>query len=127
MTDTSISLFAGNDVATLDLDEELYSTDAIFRVAYDFTDRYFVFLSRPAAGVILVLLAPQNPSTPFRDVAGIFANALIDQRLRERIERDTSLIRDLLVAQAFSEADLLDRSGTEADYGDDPRGIGRWQ
>ncbi len=119
--------FAGDDVVTLDLDLELYPVNVVFRVAYDFTDRFFLYLSRPTEQVIRVLLAQQSPSLSLRDVAGAFTNALIDQRLRERVERETAPIRALLVAQAFAEADLIDRGATEADYNADPRCIGRWQ
>ncbi len=124
---SDLSPFSSADVVILDLDYDIYTADVIFRVAYDFTDRCFVFLSRPTDAVIRVALAPKVPEAPLGDVAGAFANALIDERVRQRVERETRPIRELLVAQAFSEADLLDRRNTEADDRDDPRGIARWQ
>jgi His-Xaa-Ser system protein HxsD len=119
--------FAGDDVIKLDFDLELYPANVIFRVAYDFTDQFFLYLTRPVESAIRVLLVPRNPATSARDSAGAFANALVDQRLRERVERETGSIRALLVAQAFAEADLIGRGATEAGYNDDPRGIARWQ
>jgi His-Xaa-Ser system protein HxsD len=115
--------FDSDNVATLDVDCELYLTDVVFRVAYDFTGRCFVFVTRPDATTIRVTLAPKSGDGS--TLAGEFANALIDQRLRQRVEEQTHEIRDLLVAQAFVEADLLDRSEVDADYHDDPRGIAR--
>jgi hypothetical protein len=41
-------------------------------------------------------------------VAGEFQNALLDQQLRIDIEQQTRVVRELLVAKAFSEAGLID-------------------
>ena len=53
------------------------------------------------------------------------SNELINQRIRLDIAAETKSIRELIVAQAFAEADLLDRSRSEGDYHDDPRGIAK--
>ncbi len=119
-------LFGGEGATSFDVEVRVYSIEVIFRSAYEFTDRCFVYLTEPRDGVIRVHLAVRTPSDQPRELVGAFLNALVDFRLRERIERETRTIRDLLVAQAFAEGDLLDRSDCEAEPNDDPRGISRW-
>jgi His-Xaa-Ser system protein HxsD len=41
-------------------------------------------------------------------IIGDFENALLDAQLRVEISRETSQIRELIVAKAFAEGDLLD-------------------
>lgn len=106
------------------VDTEVYTTDALFKACYTFTDRCYLFLS-PAENpcVIRVRFAPKGPGCDLAATAGEFCNELIDQRVRQQIAAQTSAIRELIVAQAFAEADLIDRSLPESSYIDDPRGI----
>ena len=55
---------------------------------------------------------------------GEFANELVDQQLRVRLETQFADMRTLIVAQAFSEGNLLDSTQIEGDIQADPRGIG---
>ena len=105
-----------NGVALLHLDELIYNRDAVMRTCYWFTDRCYVFVSRPQDSMLLVSLrmktvAPtlDNPRPEqLESVAGEFQNALLDQQLRIDIEQQTRLVRELLVAKAFSEAGVMD-------------------
>jgi hypothetical protein len=65
-----------------------------------------------------------------------FLNDLVDQRLRIDINQETGAIRELIVAQAFSETDLIDDRGQLISGGgearppgkdNDPEGIQTWQ
>jgi hypothetical protein len=53
------------------------------------------------------------------DIAGEFANELIDQRVRYDLERETRHIRTRIVDQAFAEADIRksDRLDVSSDEG----------
>ena len=104
-----------------DIDSSLYGEDVLMRVAYDFTENYGVHLTRTESA-IRVTLTPRTAAAS-DDAELAFQNALIDTRIRRDIADETRAIRELLIAQAFAEGDLLDHSGTEADYHIDPRGI----
>jgi His-Xaa-Ser system protein HxsD len=106
------------------VDTAVYSLEALFRVCYAFTDRCYLFL-RPEEGspVIKVMFAGKAPGGDLPSLAGEFSNELINQRVRLQIASETKAIRELIVAQAFAEADLLDRSLSESGYVEDPKGI----
>jgi His-Xaa-Ser system protein HxsD len=106
------------------VDTTVYTTDALFKACYTFTDRCYLFLS-PTENprVIKVRFAPKSSECDLAVTAGEFCNELIDQRVRQQIAAETGAIRELIVAQAFAEADLIDRSLPESSYLDDPRGI----
>src|SRR5258706_145620 len=102
---------------TICVNLNLYPLEALFRVCYAFTDKCYLFLSiEDDPSVVSVRLARKQRECDLAAVAGEFSNDLIDQRVRLDIARSTSPIRELIVAQAFAEADLLDRSASEASY-----------
>lgn len=103
---------------------DLYSLEALFRVCYLFTDQCYLFLTtEESPSRVTVQFARKTPDCDLSTVAGAFSNELINQKVRLDIAAETKLIRVLIVTQAFAEADLLERSDSEADYRDDPRGI----
>ncbi len=108
------------------VDTAAYSLEALFRVCYVFTDRCYLFL-RPegSSSVIRVMFTRKSPDCDLPTLAGEFSNELINQKVRLQVASETRAIRELIVAQAFAEADLLDRSLSESDYVEDPRGIAR--
>lgn len=102
--------------ALLAVDEFVYSRDAVLRTSYWFTDRCYLFISRPHQGRFLVSLrlkesrpTLERPSPDVLEaVAGEFQNALLDHQLRIDIEQQTRAVRELLITKAFSEAGVLD-------------------
>jgi His-Xaa-Ser system protein HxsD len=106
------------------VDLSIYPLDVVLRACHAFTARCSVFARDAGDGQVSVELTPRNEQ-PAEDLAGDFANALLDAHVRARIADETRVIRELLVAQAFCEADLLDRRESEGDEYDDPRGITR--
>lgn len=114
----------GDDSLVMTVNSDLYSREALFRVCYMFTDRCYLFLVQEAnSPVIQVRFTRKSPNTEMNELAGEFSNELINQKVRLDIATETRAIRELIVAQAFAEADLLDRGESEAGYLDDPRGI----
>jgi His-Xaa-Ser system protein HxsD len=107
------------------IDLAVYPLDVVLRACHAFTARCYLLPRISGEGEMTVELAPRDEHDALRDLAGEFSNALLDQELRARIAFETHAIRELLVAQAFCEADLLDRRDSEADEHDDPRGIAR--
>jgi His-Xaa-Ser system protein HxsD len=107
------------------LDLAIYPIELVLRACHAFTARCFISPRATANGQIVIELIARDASDPLEDLAGELANALLDSRLRAIIAEETRAIRELLVAQAFCEADLLDRRAIESDEYADPRGIAR--
>ena len=110
----------------VEVDLSIYSLEAIVRAAYKFTDRCYVFLSRDPnqPGAVITVLTPKDQTTDLEAVVGDFSNELVDQRLRASLEAQFGQVRTLIVAQAFSEGNLLDPVQDDGDYRSDPHGIG---
>jgi len=109
---------------TFEVDTEIYSLEALFRVCYAFTDRCYLFLEPTARDTtVMVRITRKRSDFDLNTVAGEFSNALIDERVRRDIATETLSIRELIVAQAFAEADILDRSLSEGSYVEDPKRI----
>jgi len=102
-------------MTTIRIDLAAYPLDIVLRTCHVFTARCHLFVRAIEDGAAIVEMSD--------DLTGEFKNALLDNQLRARIADETRTIRELLVAQAFCEADLLDRSEIESDESTDPRGI----
>jgi His-Xaa-Ser system protein HxsD len=109
---------------TVEVDTAIYSLEALFRVCYAFTDRCYLFLEPATKDTsVVVRITGKKPDFDLDTVVGEFSNALIDERVRRDISTETMSIRELIVAQAFAEADIVDRSFSEGSYVEDPKGI----
>jgi len=97
------------------VDEEVYSREAVLRACYWFTDRCYLFVSRPSPQRLLVSIRAKPGGPSLDAVGGDFQNALLDHQVRQDIARETSRLRELIVAKAFAEGNLLD----DAPVGDD--------
>jgi His-Xaa-Ser system protein HxsD len=117
MTDVPIGV-------SIDVDLAVYPLETVLRACHPFTARFHITPRMNGSGVT-VTFTPRNEETPPGGLQGEFANALLDARLRALIAAETKTIRELIVAQAFCEADLLDRRDVESDEWADPRGIVR--
>lgn len=89
---------------SFDLDEDLYPLDAIYGAAYLFLDRCYVFFTRPSDRKVRVRLRRQEPTTEaeLEQLAGHFANELLNQVLRVRIGRSAGALREQVLARAFA-------------------------
>ncbi len=93
--------------AVLPVDTEIYSLQAILRSCYWFTDRCFLFIEKESAGRYLVHFAGRSRDADLPRIVGEFANSLLENQLRVDIEAETRTIRELIVAKAFAEGNLL--------------------
>lgn len=127
-----------DETVLLAVDETVYGLEAIFKTCYLFTDRCYLFLSRLPASCIAVQIKAKQGGVPLDQVAGEFCNELINQRIRVDIARETGRIRELIVAKALAEGNLLGAefpsgaqeeaalpAGAQDDYHSDPLGIGK--
>lgn len=93
-----------DEYATVTINPEVYSEAAIFKTAYWFTDRYYVFLDSLADGRLLVELRAKPGGAGTLQVAcADFCNSLVDFRVRDIVARETTGIREALVTKAFLE------------------------
>src|SRR5262245_24880521 len=111
----------------LEVDTSIYGLNAVLRASYKFTDRSYVFIDRDESrpGTLIVALMLKDPKSDPTTLLGDFANELLDQQVRESLAREFGDLRTLIVAQAFSEGNLLDPERDEGDYRSDPLGIGK--
>lgn len=87
------------------INRQLYSDAAIFKTAYWFTDRFYVFLDTASDDRLLVELRPKVSSAPV-DLAvacAEFCNSLVDFRVRGMVLNETNAVREALVTKAFME------------------------
>jgi His-Xaa-Ser system protein HxsD len=94
------------DGLTVIVDLSVYPEDALFRTCYLFTDRCYLFLDPAGPGQIRVRFRKRDPLASLMRMVGEFGNELINQRIRLNLAIETRAIRELIVAQAFAEADL---------------------
>jgi His-Xaa-Ser system protein HxsD len=93
--------------ACLSVNTAVYSKTALFKAAYWYTERCYLFLSRPldTPSTIQVEIRPKSTiSQP--DLIALcreFANSLIDQQVRQEVIAETGNVRDALIKKAFFE------------------------
>lgn len=95
----------------VEIDVRVYRVSAVQKTAYRFADRCTVVMGAVGASSLPVTLA-FRPTTSERDafdVARLFFQDLLDQELREQIAGETSAVRALILAHAFSKTDLIRR------------------
>ncbi len=115
-----------SEAVEISVDTTLHSRRAIFETCYKLTGGAFVSLTRDPQNpdFLVVSLRPREGALD-PSIAGIFANELIDQEIRTALDREMAPIRELIVAQAFAEGNLLDSLRDDGNSCDDPLGISR--
>lgn len=97
-------------VVTVSVSRSVYSKRAVLAAAYKLSDRWAVLIDDDGPDrfrLYLLGLTEEGAS------AGVTAlvHELTDQAIRERLDDETRDLRTLIVAQAFSEGNLLDATG----------------
>jgi His-Xaa-Ser system protein HxsD len=93
---------------TLQLDEAVYCREAVLRASNWFTDRLFLKVSQAGPGKIEVRLRARSGKFELGSLIGEFENALLEAQVRIEIAHETAAVRELIVAKAFAEGDLLE-------------------
>jgi His-Xaa-Ser system protein HxsD len=105
----------------LTLSTDIYSVGAILRSCYWLTDRCYVHLAPSKDGYVeATLLAKTGNEPETSSVAWQFLNDLVDNQLRVSIQEETAGIRDMIVAQAFSDVEVIDDRGRRVEPGSTP-------
>jgi His-Xaa-Ser system protein HxsD len=114
MTEPILSSSVVSGTLTIEIDEGIYTKEAVLRTAYWFIDRCYLLIRRDSPGRLSVQIKAkaatlENPAPEsLENVAGEFTNSLLEYQLRHEIESETGSIRELLIAKAFSDSDLLE-------------------
>jgi|SRR5882724_5188000 len=107
-----------NDISTkadgcsLTLSTSIYSLEAIKKTAYKFAGRASIVIAPGSDSSVVVAFnftgknAADNPELVVSD----FSNELLDQDLREIVKRETGALRNLIMAHAFSQTTLAEKS-----------------
>jgi His-Xaa-Ser system protein HxsD len=101
----------------------VYGLEPLLKAAHVFTGKCFVHIEDEGAGSVLCRLKPIRPLDNSERLAGEFANELIDQSLRARLSASTEPVRRILIAQAFSNTNLLHPEFDAASSESDPAGL----
>jgi His-Xaa-Ser system protein HxsD len=106
--DESVRVQRSDGAVAFFVDESIYSRAAIIRASHWYSGKYFVSTSSDKSGTFVVKLRPRNGSADFEKLENEFESVLLDSQLRTEIREETCRIRELIVAKAFAEGDLLD-------------------
>jgi His-Xaa-Ser system protein HxsD len=95
-----------NGAVTLDLefDPAAVTVDAVQRAAYRVSDRLSIDLQ---TGPTIRVTIHATDVGAADELAGTFRNEVLDQVLRERIRDETEAARNVILALAFSNTDVL--------------------
>lgn len=84
-----------------------FSLDAIQRAAYRFSDRLSLDVTHEGHQFRCAVHILPSVETPVENVLADLRTEVLDQSLRERIRADTADARNLILALAFSNTDLV--------------------
>ena len=93
----------GPDHISFEVDEKVYSLEAVYGACYLFLEKCFVYLSRSKPEVVDVRLTSRESATPAEldTLAGEFVNELLAQATRLRLSQATARIREYYTAAAL--------------------------
>lgn len=92
--------------------KELYSKEALLKAAYHFTDRAYVYLGVEGDTYFVDFTPKEGITFDRENLENTFKNELLVQVIHQIISRQTSPLRELLVARALSSTlvDTADRT-----------------
>ena len=90
------------------VDEKIYSRGALLRTCYWFTDRCYIFISPSDENRLEVHLRLKPGGSELETIAGEFGNALLDFELRAQLDKETATVRELIIAKAFADTNVLE-------------------
>jgi His-Xaa-Ser system protein HxsD len=111
----------GETAAALSLSRAVYSRKSVLAAAYKLSDRCVVLVDADSDDRWVIYVVGEN-GTDSKSLLPTLIRELGDQALRACLEEEFGAVRTLIVAQAFSEGNLLDPSRDDADHNLDPRG-----
>jgi His-Xaa-Ser system protein HxsD len=111
----------GDRTAALSVSRAVYSRKAVLAAAYKLADRCAILVDADGENRWVAYVIANTGADP-KSLLGLLIRELGDQALREQLESEFGAVRTLIVAQAFSEGNLLNPARDEADDRLDPFG-----
>jgi His-Xaa-Ser system protein HxsD len=111
----------GDNAAAISISRDLYSRRAVLAAAYKLSDRCAVLVDTDGEDRWVMYLITR-PGADVQSFMPLLIRELGDQGLRDQLEQEFGSVRTLIVAQAFSEGNLLDPQRDDADDRLDPHG-----
>lgn len=90
----------------LDLDQSVYSLEAVQKAAYRFIDRLTVLISQSEKVITCDIDVIAGRKDLLEPVLADFKRELLDQQLRVQIKNETTDVRNLILSYAFSKSGL---------------------
>lgn len=120
-TTASVPAWLTRNALALSVSRAVYSRKAVLAAAYKLSDRCAILVDTEGDDRWVVYVVTRTEGDP-EAVLPILIRELGDQALREHLEAEFGSVRTLIVAQAFSEGNLLDPGRDDIDHTADPRG-----
>lgn len=83
-------------------DKEFYSKEALLKAAYHFTDRAYVYLGVEDGSFFVDFTAKGGTQFDKEKLENEFKNELLAQVIHQTVSKETTVLRELLVARALS-------------------------
>lgn len=90
----------------LQLDNSVYSIEAVQKAAYRFIDRFSAVISQDGQKILVNLSVDEEHVASTDTIVADFHKELLDQNLRLKIKVETEPLRNLILAYAFSKTGL---------------------
>lgn len=98
-----------NRAIFIDLPKEIYHRDAVLKAAYAYSDRFYVRLSPHGEFYVRAAFeAKTETDIDYESVAKNFCNEVLDQQIREDLQKVNGHIRDIIYKHAFAPIKDLD-------------------
>lgn len=99
-------------------DKEFYSKEALLKAAYHFTDRAYVYLGVEDGSFFVDFAAKGGTQFDKEKLENEFKNELLAQVIHQTVSKETTVLRELLVARALSST-MVDE-GLSSDVAESP-------
>ena len=95
------------DSISIRLDSKVYALDVVQRAAFRCSDLGYFEFSTVASAIVVAIIPKPGVMLEAEVARARFHNELLDQQLRKTIFDETKAERDLILAYAFSNTELL--------------------
>ncbi len=89
-----------NNQITITVNPEIYPLSVIYKTAYVFIDKTYIFLDKKNKEII-IQLTPKEENKDLKKIKGEFLNELLNYSLREELNRENKKIRELIIQKAL--------------------------
>lgn len=108
----------GTITMRIQYDKEFYSKEALLKAAYHFTDRAYVYLGVEDGSFFVDFTAKGGIQFDKEKLENEFKNELLAQVIHQTVSKETTVLRELLVARALSST-MVDE-GISSDVAESP-------